>query len=63
MKVRIDEELCISCGLCSQICPDAFAAREDDGIAIVIADEDELDKIKCVEEAIENCPTEAIIVD
>ncbi len=63
MKVRIDEGLCISCGLCSQICPDAFAPREDDGIAVIIANERELDMLPCVEEAAESCPTEAIIIE
>jgi len=63
VKVRIDEELCISCGLCSDICPDAFAPREEDGIAVVIATEKELDSLSCVDEAVESCPTEAIIVE
>ncbi len=63
MRVRIDEELCIACGLCSQICPEAFAPREEDDIAEVIASEDELDELECVQEAVESCPTEAIVVE
>ncbi len=62
MRVRIDESQCIACGLCSELCPDAFAQR-DDGIAEVIAGESELDKIPCVREAAESCPTEAIIIE
>ncbi|HHH80965.1 MAG TPA: ferredoxin [candidate division Zixibacteria bacterium] len=63
MKIRIDEETCIACGICSQMCPEAFEAREEDGIAVVIASEEELDNIECVQEAIDNCPTGAIIVE
>lgn len=61
MKVKIDEEMCISCGLCSQICPRAFAARKSDEIAVVVASEKELDQIDCVKEAIDSCPTGAIV--
>jgi len=45
------------------MCPEAFEAREEDGIAVVIASEEELDNIECVQEAIDNCPTGAIIVE
>jgi len=63
MKIRIDEETCIACGVCSSICPDAFQPREEDGIAVVIASEEELDQLDCVQEAVDSCPTQAIIVE
>lgn len=63
MKVRIDEEVCIACGICSQTCPDAFKARDEDNIAIIIATPDQLDEIECVQEAAESCPTGAIIIE
>ena len=34
MKAKLDRSGCISCGLCTQICPDVFRMA-DDGIAEV----------------------------
>ena len=34
MKVWIDQDLCTGDGICSEICPDVFAAR-DDGLWVV----------------------------
>jgi len=61
MKVLIDEELCISCGLCMQTCPEAFGAREEDDVAIVIAENPQ--DIPCVQEAADSCPTGAILIE
>ena len=36
MKVELDQELCIGCGVCSQICPEVFELDEDMGKAMVI---------------------------
>ncbi|RKZ28065.1 ferredoxin [bacterium] len=60
MKLRIDEEKCIACGVCSSICPDVFQPR-DDGIASIVVPESELDNFDCIQDAIDSCPTEAII--
>lgn len=61
MEVRIDEELCTGCGLCEETCPDIFKMDEDKDIAVVIkTDYDEYDE-ECIQEAVESCPSEAII--
>ena len=63
MEVRIDEELCTGCGLCEETCPDIFKMDEDKDIAILIkTDYDEYDE-ECIQEAVESCPSEAIITD
>ena len=63
MEVRIDEELCTGCGLCEESCPDIFKMDEDKDIAILIkTDYDEYDE-ECIQEALESCPSEAIITD
>jgi ferredoxin len=63
MEVRIDEELCTGCGLCEETCPDIFKMDEDKDIAILIkTDYDEYDE-ECIQEALESCPSEAIITD
>lgn len=59
MKVFVDQDLCISCGLCISIYEDVFSWNEDDK-AEAIDDEIPEDLVEDVEEAVESCPTEAI---
>ncbi len=60
-KVRIDEDECIGCESCVEICPDVFSFNDDTDKAEVIdenmADED------CVDEAVASCPVECIFVE
>lgn len=59
MRVEVDQELCISCGACIDICPDVFEWNEDDK-AHSIVDEVPADLEEQAREAVENCPTDAI---
>ncbi|MGI5859633.1 MAG: ferredoxin [Tepidanaerobacteraceae bacterium] len=59
MKVNVDQDLCISCGLCIDICPSVFDWN-DDGKAEAIADEVPADAEDDAKEAMESCPSEAI---
>lgn len=61
MKPKVDEELCIGCGLCSEICPDIFEMGDDD-LAHVINPE-RCQEAGCCEEAAEECPVEAISLE
>jgi ferredoxin len=57
-KVFIDEEECIGCGTCEEICPEVFKLNEETDKAEVISQEGAPeDKM---EEAIEACPVECI---
>jgi ferredoxin len=56
--ITVDSDLCIGCGLCAEICPEAFEIG-DDGQAHVI-DPGACDKSDCCAEARDSCPTEAI---
>ena len=60
MKVRIDDS-CTACGLCNESCPEVFELGDD--MAKVIVDEVPPDQEDCVEQAAEECPVEAIIVE
>jgi ferredoxin len=62
MKVIIDEDTCIGCGNCSEICPAVFMLDEEIGKARVV-DSDACDYAGCCEAAEENCPVEAITIE
>ena len=55
MKIKVDDDKCIGCGLCANICEEVFSLNNE-GKAIVKAQKN----IPCVKEAIENCPVSAI---
>ena len=61
MKVIIDEDLCVGCGNCEEVCPAVFHLNEEIGKAEVI-DADACDFVGCCEAAEENCPEDAITV-
>ena len=58
MRVTVDEETCIGCGLCAETCPEVFEMNDDK--ARVKVDEVPEDVTKPCKEATENCPVEAI---
>lgn len=62
MKAAVDKDLCISCGLCIQTCPDVFDWGDDDK-AEAIDDEVPEQFEDEVREAAEGCPTDAISVE
>lgn len=60
MKVEVNKEACIGCGACAAICPDVFE-MDDEGLSSVKS-ESVSDNLKDdVVEAIESCPTSAIV--
>jgi ferredoxin len=61
MRPVVDEDLCIGCGSCEEICPDVFEVG-DDGFSHVIAADAAAACADsgCCEEAAEECPVSAI---
>ena len=57
MRPVVDEDLCIGCGGCEDICPGVFNLVDD--ISKVV-DPEGCDIQDCCEAAEENCPVEAI---
>ena len=59
MKIRVNKEACIGCGACTSIAEGIFNIN-DDGLSEVVGEVTE-DKVDAVKEAIESCPTSAIV--
>jgi len=59
-KVTVNNDACISCGMCVGSVPSVFTFADDGkAVAGVVAAEDEA----AVEEAIESCPVQAIVTE
>jgi len=56
-KVVLDEECCVGCGACAELCPEVFE-MDDEEKAHVILEEGWSEE--CIEEAITTCPNECI---
>lgn len=54
---KVDQDLCVGCGLCEQVCADVFEMTGE-GMAAVKAGADE--SAACIQDAIDQCPVEAI---
>ena len=54
MTIKVNKNECVGCGLCVSICPSVFEMKE--GKAVVKSQKNE----KCVDEAIDSCPKNAI---
>lgn len=60
MKAFVDENVCISCGLCEGLCSDVFSL--DTGIAIAIEDV-AVEFEDATREACDGCPVQAISIE
>jgi ferredoxin len=56
VKIEVDKETCIGCGLCESLCGKSFKMVE--GKAVV--KNPEVDKVTCEKEAADSCPVKAI---
>lgn len=60
MKVSVDPDLCIACGLCEEICPEVFELGDNETAQVIGDPEGHEDE---TQEAADSCPTEAIRVE
>jgi ferredoxin len=58
MSIKIDKEACIGCGLCEALCPQNFKLNDEAKAEVVSQEMND-----SVQEAKDNCPTAAIIID
>lgn len=57
-KVILDEECCVGCGTCAELCPDVFEMDDATEKARVILPEGGNEE--CIEDAIASCPDSCI---
>lgn len=62
MKAKIDENLCIACGICESDLPEVFVVG-DAGYAEVIMDPVEEQYHDALKQVVEDCPTTAISIE
>jgi ferredoxin len=53
----VDEDICIGCGACMEICPAVFQLMDEKSH---VFDPEACEFVGCCEAAAENCPVEAI---
>jgi len=61
MKVSIDKDLCIGCGLCESNCPDIFGMEEN--FAIVKIEVVPARLVEAVKQMASDCPVAAIKIN
>ena len=62
MRVIVDAETCIGCGLCEETCPEVFEMTDDDLATAKTGDVPAEFEDAC-REAAEQCPVEAITIE
>lgn len=60
MKAFVDENVCISCGLCEGVCPEVFSLD----IGVAVATEEVSGEFEdAAREACDGCPVQAISIE
>jgi ferredoxin len=57
-KIKVDQEKCIGCGLCAEICPKSFVMKGDKAKEKVSS----VKTITCEKEAADGCAVQAISI-
>ena len=63
MKVRVDQQKCLTVGVCVQICPEVFRFHEGSKKAYALMEEVPAGLEAKVKRAARECPEEAIIIE
>ena len=59
MKAIVDQDTCISCGLCVSMCPEVYEFNDDDK-SVAIDGDIPADNVDSAKEARDACPVDAI---
>ncbi len=56
-KIKVDQKKCVSCGRCTEICPDVFQMNPKGKIKVIGKD------TECAQTASDQCVAHAIIIE
>lgn len=59
MRAIVDQDTCISCGLCVSVCPEVYSFNEDEKSVAIDGDIPE-DQQEAAKEGRDSCPVDAI---
>ncbi|KJS19329.1 MAG: hypothetical protein VR72_19065 [Clostridiaceae bacterium BRH_c20a] len=62
VKVFIDQDLCIGCEACPELCPELFDMYPNCDFAYALTEEVPSELEKCAQEAAQTCPVQAILI-
>lgn len=60
MKIKVNKENCISCGLCMNMCPDYFKFDDNNKSEVIKQPKNEQEE-NIVKQAVDSCPVGAIL--
>lgn len=60
MKVKVNKDACIGCGACAAICDKIFKIN-DEGLSVAVVNEVPKEEEQAARDAIDSCPTGAIV--
>jgi ferredoxin len=63
VKVTVDQDKCVSSGMCVMNSPDVFDQRDDDGDVVLLIDNPRPDLADVTREAAAACPALAIHIE
>ncbi len=58
--IKVNDNVCIGCGVCSAMCEDVFIIDEESGLAKVVSHN--TDNTELLKEIIDTCPVNAISI-
>lgn len=63
MKAKVNQDICIGCGLCPSVCPEVFSMDDDIDKAVAISGDVPEDEEGAAEDARDSCPVSAIDIE
>ncbi|MCU0680373.1 MAG: ferredoxin [Planctomycetes bacterium] len=58
MTIKVNQDACVGCGLCANMCSDVFKINNDNKSEVISQD-----NMACAKQAAESCPVAAITVE
>ncbi|UNB54680.1 ferredoxin [Mycolicibacterium sp. YH-1] len=63
MRVTVDQDKCVSSGMCVMNSPDVFDQRDDDGVVVLLIESPSPDRADSTRDAAAACPALAIHIE